>query len=131
MPGYNLYAVHARGLSMFQNKQGENCPTFLWNRGNPIAFDGTDSSWVISPSTAIEKNPLTSGGFGSEFSLRFTALAAQFFTPPTLTTVDQLRQQMMETPMGYLGGYYKIKTVELSPDGLVLIIEANAENQNA
>jgi hypothetical protein len=129
---YDLYAVHAnRGLAAFQKKQGKNCPTFLWNRGAAIQFDGTDSVWAISPSTVKLKDDLSTGGFQQKFSLRFSALAAQFYTRPGPNTPELLRAQMSETPIGYLGASYKIETVEIAPNGLVLTIEANAFNENA
>ena len=128
----NLYAAHARALGKFQAKQGDSCSTFLWNGGNPILFDGTDSSWIISPNTAKTGDKLDTGGFRLEYDLRFSALAAQFYaqfpqpTPPSPTTPDQLKAAMFDTPMGYLGALYKITKVEIAPGGLVLTIDANA-----
>jgi hypothetical protein len=129
---YNPYAAIAnRGLGAFQAKLGVNCPTFLWNQGNPIAFDGTDQSWTCTPSTAAMKDPLLTGGAGSVFTLRFSVVIAQFFTNPLINTPDLLRQNMMNTPIGYLGGAYKIEMVEILPGGLSFNIEANAYHQNA
>ena len=131
MSDYNPYAVHARALGAFQAKMGTNCPTFLWNQGNPIAFDGTDQSWNISPSTVTTKETLSTGGFQPNFTLRFSALAAQFYVAPGITTPDQLRRQLSNSPIGYLGGAYKITDVDIAPNGLVLTIDANAQDQNA
>ena len=127
----NLYAVHAnRGLAALQRKMGDSCPTFLWNRGNPIRFDGTDAAWLIIPGTVTTNLDLVTGGFGEDRKVRFSALIAQFYTP-TATTIEQVKAQLDESPMGYLGGSYKITTIEIAPGGLVLVMEANSLNQGA
>ena len=65
-----------------------------------------------------------------DFDLRFSATAAQFFTA-TVTTIELLREQMLNTVMGYLGAAYKIDEVTVAPNGLVLTLGANAYNQDA
>lgn len=125
---YDPYGVHARAFGSFQNKmggtaQGSTCPTFLWN----------GVTYLILPNTTQTKEELSTGGVVENFQLRFSTLTAQFLNQVT-TTPDAVRQLMMQqggTPMTYLGGSYKITTVRISPNGLVLTIEANALNQNA
>jgi len=126
----NPYAVHARGLGMFQAKMGASCPSFLWNRGTPILNDGTDSTWQIVPASVQTNVDLVTGGFGDDRKLRFSVLVAQFYTA-AVSTPEQVKAQMNETPIGYLGALYKITTIEIAPGGLVFVIDANSLSQGA
>ena len=127
----NLYAIHAnRGLGALQRKMGDSCPSFLWNRGNPIRFDGTDLVWQIIPATVTTNLNLETGGFGDDRRLRFSALIAQFASAAAVTP-EQIKAQLDETPIGYLGAAYKVTTIEIAPGGLVFVIEANSLSQGA
>ena len=128
--GYNLYAGHARGLGMLQSKMGQDCPSFLWNRGNAIAFNGADSSWLIVPSSVTTEANLSTGGFGQVRKLRFSALIGQFYTA-AVSTPEQAKSQLDDAPIGYLGAPYKVTSIEIAPGGLVFVIEANALDQGA
>ena len=116
----NLYAGHARGLRMFQGLQGTTCPQFQWN----------SQTFNISPSSIVTKQPLVAGGWNQDFDLKFSFLTYQI-TNATAQTTEQLRAQMLNTPMVYLGANYKIEKITIAPNGLVFVIEANALDQNA
>lgn len=131
---YDPWQVHAnRGLKGFMGKMIPTgaCPQFIWN----------GQTWDIIPSSAKTNQKLTTGGIQVSFGLRFSTPTDQFYTD-VITTPDQVRALMLQqggTTMSYLGGQfvpggtdnYKITDVEIAPNGHVLVIDANAINEDA
>ncbi len=116
----NYYAKHARSLDSMQTRMGDSCPEFEWD----------DQTWKIIPGTAIRRADLSEGGIQLNADLRFEALVAQFLDDE-IQNVTDLEEAFRNTPIGYLGQNYKVKSVGVRPGGLSVVVECNGADQGA
>jgi hypothetical protein len=71
--------------------------------------------------------PLRAGGFSQIYDLAFSAVVSQFGNQPIATLV----QQMLNTPIVYLGLKYKIEYVHILTGATIITVACNSLNQNA
>ena len=109
------YERHAAALKSVQTRLGPSV----------VTWDGDDLP--IVPGTATRRKDLGAGGFSLNADMRFEALASCW----GYDDASNLKTDMLQTVVVYLGDNYKVESVGIRPGALQIVVECNSVGQDA
>jgi hypothetical protein len=115
----NDFATHVIGFAAIQNRLGADCPVVTWD----------DLDFKVIPGSTRRRRDLGPGGFNLNSDFQFEALVSTFANGLTITDAHTLKDQLLQTRLGYLGDEYKPIAVTVRPGGLHVLVECNSLSQ--
>jgi len=116
----DYYGHHSAALAGLQARLATQCPSISWN--------GRDVP--IIPGSAMRRADLSAGGFQLNADFRFAAHVADFGAEYE-GQPSQLKSDLLQSALAYLGDNYKADAVTLHPGGLIVTVDCNSLVQNA